>query len=139
MIVGNNNTSGSKTANAYLGLSNVIYCDGGLAVPQTRMTGNLNFFSNNSAAYFRNQAGTGRQNQWAIGWNNTSGTGTGCNGTVSFALGTVDAMIGTLIVGANETSGSSTGGGTGTLTFDGGTINANTVLIAETFGTVPAQ
>ena len=32
----------------------------------------INFFSNNSAAYFRNQAGTGRENQWAIGWNNTS-------------------------------------------------------------------
>ena len=48
-------------------------------------------------------------------------------------------MIGTLIVGANETSGSSTGGGTGTLTFDGGTINANTAVIAETFGTVPGS
>lgn len=138
LIVGNNNTSGSKTANAYLGLSNVIYCDGGLAVPKARMTGNLNFFSNNSAAYFRNQAGTGPQNEWAIGWNNTSGTGTSCNGTVSFALGTVDAMIGTLLVGAGETSGSSTGGSTGTLNFYGGTINANTVIIGETFGTVPS-
>ena len=35
LIVGSNNTSGSKTANANFGLSNVIYCDGGLAVPQT--------------------------------------------------------------------------------------------------------
>ena len=136
-IIGNNNTSGSKTASAYLGLTNVIFCDGGLAMPNERMTANLNFYSNNSAAYFRNQAGTGRQNQWSIGWNDTSGTGTGTTGTANFSLGTVDAMIGTLIVGANETSGSSTGGGTGTLTFYGGTINANNVLIAETFGTVP--
>jgi hypothetical protein len=38
LIVGNNNTSGSKTANSFLGTTNVIFCDGGLEVPQKRMT-----------------------------------------------------------------------------------------------------
>jgi autotransporter-associated beta strand protein len=133
LIVGNNNTSSSKNASAYLGVTNVFLCDTGISVPQARMTGTLKYNTNFSAAYFRNQAGTGRQNQWQIGWEDTSGTGTSGTGTVDFSLGTVDAMIGTLIVGAGEIGGSSSGGGTGTLTYSGGSINANTVEIGEQF------
>jgi fibronectin-binding autotransporter adhesin len=132
LIVGNNNTSSSKSpAASLLGLTNGFFSDGGIAVPQDRMNNTLKFNTSNSTAYFRNKAGTGRQNQWSIGWENTSGTGTSCNGTVDFSLGTVDAMIGTLIVGAGETGGTSTGNGTGILTFAGGSINANTVEIGQ--------
>ena len=136
VIIGNNNTSGSKTTKSYLGVTNVIRADGGMEIPAKRMTSSLVFNSGGSVAWFRNRAGTGPQDHWYIGFNNTSGTGTGCSGLADFSLGLVDAMMNTLIVGQGETSGSSSSTATGSLNFYGGSIVAGNVDIGSELITV---
>ena len=136
VIIGNNNTSGSKTTKSYLGVTNVILSDGGMEIPAKRMTSSLVFVSGGSVAYFRNRAGTGPEDHWYIGFNNTSGTGTGCSGLADFSLGIVDAMVNTLIVGQGETSGSSSSTATGGLNFYGGSIIATNVDIGSELITV---
>ncbi len=131
LIVGNNNNSGSKTVTSFLGVTNVILSDGGMEIPAKRMTATLSMTDAGSGAYFRNRAGTGRQDHWYIGFNNTSGTGTGCNGTLSFTGGSVDAMLTTLVVGEGETSGTSVGNASGVLNVSAGTIDVNTMEIGE--------
>jgi len=138
LIVANNNSSGSKTARAYLGVTNVIFSDGGMEVPQKRMTASLAFNAAGSAAYFRNRAGTGRQDHWNIGYNNTTGTGTGCSGSADFSAGTVDAMVNTIIVGSGENTSASGGGASGVLNFYGGTIDVNTLTIGQDPAAGPA-
>jgi autotransporter-associated beta strand protein len=135
-IVGNNPTSGSKTTRSFLGTTNVILADGGMEVPSKRMTASLAFVSSGSVAYFRNRAGTGPQDHWYIGFNNTSGTGTSCSGDVDFSLGLVDAMMNTLVVGQGETSGSSGSTATGALYFFGGSMVASNVDIGAELITV---
>ena len=131
VVIGNNNTSGSKTTKSWLGVTNVILADGGMEIPTKRMTASLVFNSVGSFAYFRNRAGTGPQDHWYVGFNNTSGTGTGCSGLADFSLGLVDAMVNTLIVGQGETSGSSSSTATGNLNFSGGSLVASNVDIGS--------
>jgi len=95
------------------------------ATSATRLDFNPNFVS--PTALFRNLAGTGRQNQWAIGDSiGQTSTATGANGTVDFTGGTVDAQVNTILVGRGAGTGG-TGTGTGTLTFDAGVLDVNTL------------
>lgn len=67
-----------------------------------------------------------------IGNRNQTGTGT-CLGTMSLAGIPVDIKAGTLTVGANPNTGTTTGDtGTGVLIFDTGTVDATTINMANT-------
>ncbi len=114
-----------------LGQTNAIFSNNGMTVGErkatsaTRLDFNPNFVS--PTALFRNLAGTGRQNQWIIGDDIGQNSGsTGANGTVDFTGGTVDAQINTILLGRGGAA-PGTGVGTGTLTFDAGIVDVNTL------------
>ncbi len=129
-----------------LGATNAILANYGIAIGDRKATGarmefNPMFSYPIPLALFRDQAGTGRQSQWAIGDQVLqTGGATSAEGTIDLSLGIVDAMVGTLIVGRGAGTGG-TGVGTGTLTLGAGVIDANDVNIgvrsaAEGKGTV---
>jgi len=138
--LGNNNQNNGNAADAQvleLGVSNTILSNNGIIIGGKKGNGYLRFNSeivNPEAGnvVFRNRAGTGRQANWLIGDNSTqSGGGTIATGEIDFStLGTVDALVGNLIVG-RATGGTVTNFSIitrGSLTFDSGTIDANSLI-----------
>ncbi len=118
-----------------LGTSNTILSDTGLTIGGRKGNGTLRFNSGTVAlsagsATFRNLSGTGRQTNWIIGDNSTQGGGgSAASGVVDFSLyGEVDALVGDMILG-RATAGTTTVStfSEGTLTFDKGTINTNSL------------
>lgn len=136
LLLGNCNTGGAG-GELYLGWTNAVFGDVGMWVGYRRTSASKLAFHPyiyGGAAYFRNRAGTGRQNYWRIGDGSTQTySGNACNGNVDFSLGTVDAMIGELVVARNMTTGGNPslpqGGAIGTLTFNAGTIDVNNVIV----------
>lgn len=135
-LLGNTTGSGGTGGRVQLGMTNAIFSDGGIGVGQLRssdcqLTFNP-FTAVGGSAYFRNRTGTGRQASWLIG-DASAGVYSGnlAKGTVDFSLGTVDALVGTLVVGRNQNSGGGVeiGGAQGFLTFNAGTIDVNTAII----------
>ncbi len=121
-----------------LGQTNTVFSDSGMNVGERKSTSgtilNFNPMFFQPAALFRNLAGTGRQNLWSIGDQNLQNSGsTGASGQVDFSNGSVDALVNTIIVGRGAAS-PGTGVGTGTLTFDTGTVDVNTLDIGVTQG-----
>jgi autotransporter-associated beta strand protein len=132
--------SGSSAVNIVrLGQTNAIFNDAGITVGG-RKSDNGTVMSFNPAftspsAFFRNLAGTGRQALWAVGDNvrqsstlpsTSSGASTG---VIDFSNGTVDAQVSTIVIGRGPSGSGDTGKGTGTLTFDGGTLNTDALDI----------
>jgi autotransporter-associated beta strand protein len=91
----------------------------------------LDFLTGTGTLTVRDLLGTGR-----AAMNFVSGaTGTGANptGTVNFAGHNVDLLLSTLNI-AQRSAGATTGGATGTFTFDTGTLDATTVVLASRAG-----
>lgn len=137
--LGNNNQNNGNAADGQvleLGISNTILSDNGIIIGGKKGNAYLRFNSaiveaGEGTAVFRNRAGSGRQANWIIGDNSTQGGGgTTATGEVDFStLGSVDALVGNLIVG-RATGGSVTNTSIitrGTLTFDKGSINTNSL------------
>ncbi len=129
-------TSGTGgSCDVKLGQENTILSDGGITVGGRKSVSSklsfntVTFFS--PRAVFRNLAGTGRQGTWIVGdESEQTGTSTAIAvGSADFSFGTVDALVDTIIVGRGSATTGGQGGGTGTLTFDAGLIDANTVNI----------
>jgi autotransporter-associated beta strand protein len=119
-----------------LGATNYIYCDSGLAVGLERTIGQVTFNSsfNSPYAYFRGMSETNAQSSWLIGDDSQGGIWGGTTaGTVDFTgvNGIVDALVSQLVVGrsVNAANANSANATTGTLSFDGGTLNVNTAVI----------
>ncbi len=123
----------------YLGDTNAIFSDYGLAVGGQRSGTSLLSFTPGSAgssAYFRSRSG-GRQAYWYIGHSAGSGytsSGGALNTTADFSQGSVDAMVNVLRVGvgANYTAAYALGANSyvkSTLLMGPGTVDANNVLI----------
>jgi chitinase len=133
LLIGSSTGNGGSGGTVVLGLTNAIFCDGGIGVGLARCSDSkLNFGSSGSYAWFRNLAGTGRQNSWLIGDGSaTTYSGNLAQGTVDFSNGTVDAQVSQLVVGRNQNSGSGLAGsgGQGFLTLKAGTLDVNTVVI----------
>jgi autotransporter-associated beta strand protein len=126
-----------------LGTTNTILSNNGITVGSRKGNGVLRFNSGTVAtgagsAIFRDNSGTGRQANWIIGDNslqNSGSSGTAASGVVDFSLyGEVDALVGNIVLG-NATAGTATVAtfNQGTLTFDKGTIDTNSL----TAGTQP--
>src|SRR5262249_11340460 len=86
----------------------------------------------NAVAFFRGAAGAAsRISQWSIG----DGYGSRTYytfGTCDFSLGTLDALVGTMYVGKGASVALGAGAnnpGTGTFTFNAGTVDINTLEI----------
>jgi pectin methylesterase-like acyl-CoA thioesterase len=126
----------------YLGQTNSIYLDSvGIGRNKNNSTTygwlgfNPAFLVNNPVAYFRGVSGAGsRVTWWAIGDSAASASSSnGGFGTNDFSGGTVDAMVNVLLLARDAASASDTWAGPhkGTLTFNSGIIDANTVLVGD--------
>jgi pectin methylesterase-like acyl-CoA thioesterase len=142
MGVGNGGTLGNNYC--YLGLTNTFFVDsigvggvkGGTA---STFAFNPVFTNSTPSAYFRGINGNARVTQWSIGDNaGTGGSSASTQGIVDFGNGTVDAMVGTMILGRDRNSGTAASGDAGTVRFSAGTINVNTLYLADQAGTTTA-
>jgi fibronectin-binding autotransporter adhesin len=144
-IQAQNNGGGlGRVGRFFLGYTNAIFCDTGIALGVRGMSGWMGFNPSNapasSVAYFRNRAGTGRQSVWGVG-NRLTATGSNnqnLSGEMDFSSGMVDALVGTLGVGISTVTANTT---IGNLEFGSGTIDANVLQIGSqtVSGTGPAQ
>ncbi len=130
-------SNGTGTAQLLeLGLSNSILSNSGMSIGSRKGNGVLRFNSEmvglgEGIAVFRDLSGTGRQANWIIG-DNSAQTGTSgslSSGVVDFSLyGEVDALVENIILGRSNTgTASGTALNRGTLTFDSGTIDTNSL------------
>ncbi len=127
LTIGDSIVNTGPASYVYLGDTNVFLGDSGVAIGWRRGNGTLQFWSAGGVAYFRNRAGTGRQNYWAVGDNLTGTTGFSSTGVADFTLGTVDAMVDTMYVGRGQSA--SSGSGTGTLKIGSGLVDVNSLDI----------
>lgn len=144
-----NNNSGNNFPVLQLGLSNAIFVDS-ITVsadkqgnPASRLLFNPVFTNNNPYAYFRGTNGaTSRVSSWILG-NNSGQTKTGStsDGTNDFTGGTLDTMVNSMIIGISEhydgnPSDLTSGSGSGTFTFSGGTNNVNSLILGQRIATI---
>ena len=139
IVLGNiqsNNGTAAEPQVLELGISNSIRSDNGFIVGRRKGNGYLRFNSSivtpgAGSAVFRNLAGTGRQANWIIGDNSLqTGTpsGTVATGVVDFSVyGEVDALVDNIIVGRATAVSSIANFTDGTLTFDDGVIDTNSL------------
>jgi autotransporter-associated beta strand protein len=126
-----NNAGGlGRVGKVVLGYTNAIFCNTGIGIGIRNSSGWLGFNYSNapatSVAYFRDLAGTGRQNMWAVG-NRLGVTASGAtiSGELDFSGGTIDALVNQLQVGKSA-SGLQT---YGTVSFGAGTLDVNTLQL----------
>lgn len=120
-------------------------------IASTNLLGQVNFFNVNSMRFggaktantkvgfgpgwvdpsvtFRNTDGVSRQGTWYIADDATSGSSGSSTAFVDFSAGTVDALVDTIYVGRGQSGNNATyfAGGNGTLTFNSGRIDVNTL------------
>lgn len=131
-LSGSNNGAGRNSTLA-LGQTNAIFANS-ISVGRQKETAvymlfNTTVFPDNPVAFFRGADGVSRISSWAIGDGESNSGTTSCNGTCNFAGGTVDAMVDTMTVGRASSNTGGTGQSRGTLTFDGGIIDVNTLQV----------
>lgn len=89
----------------------------------------------NPVAYFRGTNGTGsRVGTWTIGdgFGSRNNFPNDCHGSNDFSLGTINALVSTMFVGKGASADNGSGAnvtGTGTLTFNAGTIDVDTLEV----------
>jgi len=137
LYIGHNTQSGNQNSNGsaiYLGITNAIFGDY-FVTGRGNQTNNLlafnpGFLSSNPVAYFRSIDGIDRVGVWTIGDNSAAGSiNSPSSGTNDFTGGKVDALVDLMFVGRGAQNNSSTSPGVGTLTFNNGTINVNTLYL----------
>ena len=143
MIALNNGSPLTRVGRVYLGLTNAIFCDTGLGVGIRNSSGWLGFnplnLPGDSAAFFRDRAGTGRQNMWAVG-NRLGVTATGgsdTKGELDFTAGTVDALVNQLQIGKSASNLKTYG----VVSLSAGVLDVNTLQLGyqTTAGNAEAQ
>ena len=138
-VVGDNNANQGDPSHVYLGVTNGIFIDN-VAFSRAKgtngsMSFNPAFLPLNPVARFRAQDGSSRISTWVISdLLSANGTPdvTKPVGTNDFTGGTVDALIDSLVLGKTTTTvpssfATSNRVSTGTLTFNAGTIDVNTL------------
>lgn len=141
--VGAGNNAGIRSY-LYLGITNAIYADSiniGKSKSSTTsgaiMMFNPNFLGFSPVAYFRGVGGdNSRVSFWSIGdMNNSASSAQHAMGTNDFTGGQVDALVDVMSLGRDCVANHSASGGgrinMGTLTFDNGTINVNTLIVGN--------
>ena len=130
--IGHNLTSFGIGSQIYLGVSNSIYTDYatiGRGDTNDLLAFNPAFLSLNPSVYLRGTNGDStRVSVYVIG-DGSPGGQANASSTNDFSGGTVDAMIDYLCVGRGREGNNSLVGGSGVLTFNQGTINANNLVV----------
>jgi hypothetical protein len=135
--IGHNTDPGETVGSAvYLGLSNAVYVNYVVVGRGTQSNApcflgfNSAFTNQSPTAYFRASDTTNKVGLWTIGDDSAGDSQWGSSpGTADFTGGTVDIAITNLFVGRGRDASEPNGIGIGTLTFNSGTINADTVYI----------
>ena len=123
----NNNTRGSVTVNMGNG-TNIIYADT-INMGFSKTVGTLQFLNNAGGGLtIANHTGTGRATLNISGQGNSGGTTAANNGFMLFNGGTVNILGSTLTLGNRV--GRAGNSANGVLTFDAGTVDLTTVLMA---------
>ena len=127
ILVGDNSSNSGGQDYIYLGQDNSIFADT-ITIGRQKASGTLAFNPGftNPFALFRGADGVSRVATWLVGDNSPqSSSSSATHGTVDLSGGTVDALVGTLVIGKSQkTTGVDT---TGVLTFAGGTLDVNTL------------
>jgi hypothetical protein len=132
LYLGHNTSSFGIGSQLYLGVSNSIFMDYatiGRGETNALLSFNPAFLWLNPSVYIRGTGGgSTRVGVYVVGDGSAGSVNNNAPSTNDFSGGTVDALINYLCVGRGR-SGSSTIGASGILTFDAGTINANSLVI----------
>ncbi len=119
----------------YLGQTNALNVNLiGVGYESNASVGTMAFAAGltNPTVTIRSRDGVGRANL-TLG-DGTQGTNGDCLGTLDFGTtGSVDALLGTVILGVGQ-GGAQSAGGTGTLTVNNGTIDATSMLLGHSIG-----
>jgi hypothetical protein len=136
--IGHNTQANNQNANGstlYLGITNAIFGDY-FVTGRGNQTNNLMAFNpafiiNNPVAYFRSIDGVSRVTYWMIGDNSPGAIITPSSGTNDFTGGKVDALVDSMFVGrgADNNQSGAAAPGIGTLTFNNGTIDVNSLFV----------
>jgi hypothetical protein len=133
LYLGHNTHSGNSNGSAlYLGITNALFVNF-IVNGRGNQTNNViafnpAFLSNQPSVFIRASDGVGRVGIWTTG-DNSPGTLPGpSSGTNDFTGGTVDALVDLLFLGRGRV-GTNVNTGIGTLTFEAGTIDANTLRL----------
>jgi hypothetical protein len=133
LYLGHNTHSGDTNGSAlYLGITNGLFVNF-IIIGRGNQTNNLFAFnpallSNHPTAYIRASDGVGRVGIWTVGDNSAGGLTGPSSGTNDFIGGAVDARIDLLFLGRGRV-GNTVNTGIGTLAFDDGTIDVNTLRL----------
>jgi hypothetical protein len=129
-------SDGTTTGNSlYLGESNAFFgntviTSGGKGGVGNALQFNPAFAGANPFASFRGVAGgTNRVSLWAVGYATSSSANNDSIGTNDFTGGAVDVLVDTMIIGRGQAANNGGRGGNGTLTFNAGVFNVNTLEV----------
>ncbi|MGH8024020.1 MAG: hypothetical protein ACRED1_10590, partial [Limisphaerales bacterium] len=127
-----NNTSSSSSGTLTFGIGTNIVNVGTFNIAAGRNTTAVQFAG---AGGLRIRGVNGTDDSLAnmtLGYHNTSGSKSTANGTLAFNGIPVDIRLGTLTLGRSDHTPTGISVGSGTVSFDTGTVFANTVLMAIT-------
>jgi hypothetical protein len=135
LYVNATNTSNGGTGNVTLGGGTNSINVGTFNISAGRGDVTLSFPGTGAGLRVRGTNGADGLANMTVGNHNTSGSGSHANGTLSFNGNQVDMRLGTLTLGVSgsaPTAGANPG--TGTLSFDTGTVFASNILMAVCTG-----
>ncbi len=133
LYIGHNASSFGNGSQLYLGISNSIFMDYatlGRGDKNVFVGFNPAFTNQNPFALIRGTNGTSdRVGVYVVGDGSAGAQANSAPSTNDFTGGTVDALINYLCVGRGRNGNNSTTGSSGVMTFNSGSINANTLAI----------
>lgn len=134
MDVGDSSSNNGNGSQLLLGQTNALFVNTITVGRYKERAVTMNFMAGLSSPtlYLRGSDGSSRVNLWNIGDMGTGSATANAQGTVDLTGGILNAQVETLVVGrASEYTGASTttGPGTGLLTFNAGTLDVNTLRI----------
>jgi hypothetical protein len=129
--VGDNNGNFGPQCYLYLGQTNAIFADG-ICIGRQKQSASMLFNSafSSPSAWFRGQDGVSPISVWSLGdgvVNSGTASATGVN---DFTAGYVNALINTMYIGRGASNTTGGGSASGTLSFNNGVFNVNTLYLA---------
>jgi hypothetical protein len=131
IYLGHNKSDFGNGAQLYLGISNSIsvdYVTVGRGDVNDLMAFNPAFLGSNPSVVIQGLGGAGTRTGVYVVGDNSPGEQLSSSSTNDFSGGSVNALVNYLCVGRGREGASDTTTATGTLTFNNGTINANTLV-----------
>jgi hypothetical protein len=133
LYVGHNASTFGSGSQLYLGVTNALFLDYatiGRGDTNALLAFNPAFLGQNPTVFIRGLGGNAsRVGVYVVGDGSAGAQANNAPSTNDFSGGMVNALVNYLCVGRGRSGNSSSVGGSGVLTFDSGTINANTLAV----------